>query len=211
MTIHSKADVRLYRFKASNTLDAAFAGATAMFDARRGADFKSITIRRRRIGFVQQSRRGLTHIHYDPQDYQGGAVPPDAHISFVRVAEVDNAGVARPDGPILIVPTPTLMSMPRPPITLSGTAPAVAALPTLLPPPGSMHFVFPRYTNNVKVTNTSGVSILLSFDAGQPEVELLTGETHTFYDITTSEVFIRGDGAPATFTMVAALVNGVYE
>jgi len=211
MTIRSKPDVRAYRFKAAHTIDLAYTAPVAMFDARRGAPFRSPAIRRRRLGFTDQTQRGLTRIHYDPQDYQGGIVPPDAHISFVRIAEVANDGTVRPDGPILIVPSPRFLNTPRPALTVAGTAPAVAALPTLLPPPTSMHFVFPRYTDNVKIANLGGVSLFVGTDPGQPEFEIPTGETYTFYDTTLGEVLIRGGGAPVTFTLIASLVNGIYE
>lgn len=211
MTIRSRADVRAYRFKSSNTLDTAFAGATDMFDARREAGFRSPSIRRRRLGLHGQSQRGLTRVHYDPQDYQGGAVPPDAHISFLRIAEIANDGTVRPDGPILVIPTPNFLSTPRPHLTVAGTAPSVAALATLLPPSGSMHFALPRHADYSSFTNTSVVDLYVSFDPGQPEVVVPAGETISFYDATISEVFVRGDGGAATFTAYFALVNGTYE
>lgn len=211
MTIRSRADVRAYRFKGANTLDLAFSGPTDMFDARRDTGFRSSSIRRRRLGLTSQSQRGLTRVHYDPQDFQGGIVPPDAHISFIRVAEVGNDGTERPSGPILVVPTPNFLKTPRPHLTLAGTAPSVAALATLLPPAGSLHFALPRHADYASITNTSVVDIYLSFDAGQPEVVVPAGETMPFYDATISEVFIRGDGGAATFTAYFALVNGTYE
>jgi hypothetical protein len=211
MTIRSKADVRRYRIGAANTLDVAFAGTTPMFDVYRDRMFRSPSIRQRRIGFTQESYRGLTKVHYDPQDYQGGVVPGDAAVSFVRVIEEDNAGTLRPEGPILVVPPSSFMNTMRPSMTMSGTAPNVAATTTGLPPAGAMHVVIPRYADNVRIRNLGAASLLISFDPGQPEVELPTGESQIFYDGTLSELFIRGDGAAVAFDAYFALVNGTLE
>jgi len=210
MTLRSKPNVRAYQFKAANTLDAAFAGATDMFLVLRDRAYRSLSIRKLGIGITGESYRGLTKVHYDPQDFQGGVVPGDGAISFLRIAEQRPDLTFLPDGPIYVVPTPNFLSTARPHLSVAGTAPSVVALPTLLPPSGSMHFVLPRHSDNCAITNTGGSDIYVSFGAGQPELVVPTGMRVPFFDAAISEIFIRGDGGASTFTAYFALVNGTY-
>ena len=107
-----------------------------------------------------------------------------------------------------MLPPAGIFSTPRPTLTLAGTAPNVAALATLLPPPGAMHIRLPRFTDNLSLRNTGGASIFISFHSGQPEYELPTAQQESFWDSAMSDVYIRGNGATVTFRMDIAIVNG---
>lgn len=210
MTVRSDPKVRAYQFKGANTLDNAFSSPTDMFLAFRDRHFRSVGIRKRNIGLVNENYRGLTKVHYDPQDFQGGTVPGDAAISFVRVAEQLGDLSFLPDGPIFVVPTPSFLNTPRPSLTVAGTAPNVAARADLLPPQSSMHFVLPRHADFARIHNTDTSDLYVSFDPGQPEVVVSAGEHRQFLDATISQALVRGDGATATFDAYFALVNGTY-
>lgn len=209
MAVHDRADVRAYRFGAANSLDTAFAGVTAMFTVASGATFRSRSVQRRGLGLSVYENRNLTHVCYDPEDFWagGGTLPHDAEGAYVRVAEQDAGGTFRPAGPILIVPPPGFFSTTRPNLSVSGTAPNVAATATLTPPDGAMHFVLPRFADSVTVMNRDAASLFVSFNRGLPEVEIPTGETVLLPDAAVSEVFVRGDGATVAFNMYFAIVN----
>lgn len=209
MTVRSRADVRAYRFSAANTLDAAFAGATAMFTVGRDATFRSPTIRKKKLGTSLYQTRGLTCVHYDPEDYwtAGGALPHDAEGSYLVIEEQDLGGVFRPAGPILVVPPPGFFTTSRPSLTVAGTAPNVAASATGTPPDGALHFVLPRFADAASITNSGGASMFIAFQAGLPEFELLAGQSTFLPDAALSEVFIRGDGAGVPFSIFFAVVN----
>lgn len=205
----NKADVSAYRVGAANTMDAAFAGTTAMFTVGQGATFQSPSLRKRRVGRSLYTNRGLTVAQYDPEDYWvgGGTLPHDAAGSYLRVSEQNAAGVFRPAGPILIVPPPGFFVTTRPNLTVSGTAPNVAASATGVPPTGALHFVLPRFADSTTITNSGGASIYLSFNSGLPEFEILANQTVFLPDGAVSEVFVRGDGAAVPFSAFFAIVN----
>jgi hypothetical protein len=57
------------------------------------------------------------------------------------------------------------------------------------------------------IINSGGQSLYLAFSAGEPEFEILSGQTHRLSDAAVSEVYIRGDGANVDFRMYIAIVN----
>lgn len=202
--------VKTYRVGAANTLDAAFAGTTAMFDVVSGGTFRSPGIVGRRLGFTQYNNRNLTRACFDPEDYWvgGGTLPHDADISFLRVRELSLAGVVEPEGPILVVPPPGIFATPRPTLSIVGTAPNVASLSTRLPPPGAMHIVLPRFADNIRVRVTDAADeLLISFGAGQPTQTVPASNVETFYTGSVSELFLHSDGGTSTFEVRFALVN----
>lgn len=137
----------------------------------------------------------------------GYTMPHDYETAYMRVAEVNAAGDTRPDGPILIIPTSGFFTNTRPKLTVSGTAPNVAATVSGNPPDGSLHFVLPRFADSMDIVNSGGASIYISFSVGEPEFEVMSGQTHHLADAAVSEVFIRGDGATVDFRMYIAIVN----
>jgi len=209
LVLHSQVGVQAYRFGAANTLDVAFAGTTAMFTVPRGGTFQSPSIRKRKVGRSVYTNRGLTVVHYDPEDYWvgGGVLPHDAAAGYLRVEEQNEAGVFRPAGPILIVPPPGFFVTTRPSLTVSGTAPNVAASSTGTPPEGALHFVLPRFADSTTITNSGGQSIYISFNPGLPEFEIFSNQTILLPDGAVSEVFVRGDGTTVPFSIFFAVVN----
>ena len=212
LVFQNQQDVQSWVVQAANSLDAAFAGATTMFTLGRGTTYRSNTIRRKKWGLTQYENRGLSRVTYDPEDFwaPAGTLPHDADTSYLRVQEVDAAGVTRPAGAILIIPAGGFYSGTKPKLTISGTAPNVAASATGVPPAGSMHFVLPRAADYSAIYNTSAVSIFLSFAPGEAELEVPANSDRAFYNATVSEIFVRGDGATAGFSMYLAVNNGEY-
>jgi len=148
---------------------------------------------------------------YDPEDFWvgGGAIPHDSDISYVRVAEVDFAGVVQPEGPIFIVPPPGFLSNPRPSLSLAGTAPLLVALATGLPPVGSLHIVLPTFSDNIRIRNLdAGNPLFVAFGDGQPCVQLPFGQLETFYDAAVKDLFLFSTGGAVLFDARFALVNG---
>lgn len=203
--------VQWYRVGASNTLTGAFAGTTAMFDVLNPGTFRSPYIRSKRWGLTQYHNRGLSRAIYDPEDYwvAGGTLPHDADQGYLRVSPVDANKVVGAEGPIFVLPPHTFFTTPRPLMTLQGEAPDVAALPTGLPPLGSMHVVLPRFFDYCGITNKDAAnSLWLSFGRGTPEIEIPFGTTKDIYDAADNEIIIRGQGGAVAFDAQFALVNG---
>lgn len=198
-----------YIFGSAATLDLAFAGTTAMFTVRRGRTFRSPTLQRNRINMVGETSRGLTRASYDLKDYASATVPGDSDISFVRVAPVNNAGTTLPEGPILVVPPPMFWTAGRANLTLNGTAPNVAGLPNLLPPPGTMLVDLPKFATNITIHNDGGSPLAVSFGLGRQEFLIAAGEFQLFPQTGVSMVSLRGDGGATSFRAIFALVNGL--
>lgn len=211
MLIRKNPDVVSYNVGSADTIDNAFAGVTSMFQVYEGRDFRSKTIRQKQWGLIDEKTKGTRFI-YDPADYAGsGNIPLDAHTSYLAVIETSKAGVVRPQGPILVVPPPNYLTTSRPAVAVSGTAPNVAATASTVPPDGAMHFVLPRYSDGVRIHNTGGSDLLVSFDAGMPEFAVPSGEVEIISDAHISSVYVHVAGATTTFTMHFALVNGLQE
>lgn len=141
----------------------------------------------------------------------GYTMPADANISFLRVSEVLADGTVLSEGPILVVPPPAWCTSPRPVLTLSGTAPSVVGQPNGLPPVGALHIVFPRFSDNLTITNlqgAGGTSLAISCGIGLPEVTVKANSVVTFYDAVCSDLFLRGISGTASFSIHAALVQG---
>lgn len=209
LIVQNEADVAAYRFGAANTLNVAFAGTTAMFTVPRGGSYRSMSLRRKRLGTSIYSLQGITAAMYDPEDFwvPAGTLPHDADGAYVRVEEQNMAGVWRPAGPILIVPPPGFFVTTRPNLVVSGTAPNVAATVTGVPPAGAMNFVLPRYADTATIGNRGGASLFVSFNAGLPEFEVPTGETIWMPNSGISTVYIRGDGATVDFNIYFTIIN----
>jgi hypothetical protein len=209
LRVRNRPGIASYVFGAAASLDTAFAGTTTMFTVLTGRSFRSRTLRMNNINRVEESSRGLTKVTYNPNDYASATIPGDANISFVRVAEVDLGGVNLGEGPILVVPPPGFFRTGRSNLALNGTAPNVAGLANNMPPPDAMIIDFPRFTDEITIVNTDAVSLFVSTQVGTQEFEIPTAGSVTFTQTGTSELYLRGETATATFKMFAVIVNGI--
>ena len=203
--------VAVYRFGAANTLNAAFAGVTTMFDVRTGATFRSPTLRRSSLSRVEHAIRGKTVAQVDFTDYAAATIHGDTGINFVRVSEIDSTGAVLNVGPILVVPPALFFTSPHRTITLSGTAPNVAGAGTGLPPNGAMVISMPRMCDDLSIYNDGGSSIFVSLGAGVPEIEVPTGTNITPMSLAFggTDLYLRGDGGASAFRLTATVVSGL--
>lgn len=211
MSFRNSPDIRAYRVAGAITLDAAFAGTSAMFTVKKGRHYRSPSIVSRRLARVQESMRGLTRATFDPQDFVSATLPPDSDMLFLTVQEETPSGGTRPPGSILIVPAAPFFTSHRPSLTVSGTAPDVSGATNLQPPSGSMHFALPRYADSANITNSGSNDIYVAFSDAQPEIVIPAGENRLLADGVINEVFIRGDGGTSDFSMYFALAIGAHE
>jgi len=205
------ADVSVYKFYGANTLNAAFVAPNFLFSVPRLNHYRSNSIVTKRWGLSGMNYSGLTRALVDFEDFwvAGGTLPHDVDQLYIRVSEVNGAGVERPAGPILVVPPPNFYDVPRPAMTVSGIAPDVAADPAGFPPTGSLHFAVPRFTDNIRIKNASISTLYIAFDAGQPEMSVPPNSTEVFYGSAISDVYAHGVGAEVEFEIRFAIANGV--
>lgn len=198
-----------FRLGGAVSLDAAFAGTTQMVDVLVGRDFRSRTLRKNRINWVEERNRSLTRITVDPNDYASATIPGDGTIAFYRVQGIDSTGTAAPEGPILVVPPPGFFVSGRRDLILNGTAPSVAGLANNQPPPGAMQVDLPEFADRIIIYNDGGAPLFVSLGAGTQELEIANGESHTFVQAGASLLSLRGDGGTAVFRAVCSLINGI--
>jgi len=79
------------------------AGPMAMFQVARGGSYRSPTLRRKKLGLVEEIRRGTTHALFDVDDFAtpgagGSPIPEDGSWVFLRAQEQRNAGLAQYPG-----------------------------------------------------------------------------------------------------------------
>jgi hypothetical protein len=202
-----------FRFASAVSLNAAYAGATSIFDVIQGRRFLSRTLALQRRGYVEENTRDMTRATFNPDDFASLTVPGDSVVSYMRAAPVSIAGVVGAYGPILVVPPPGFFTASRNIITLSGTAPNVAATPNATPPPTSMWISLPRYADQIRVYNDGANPIAIAFGAGQQEIALpnaVGGSDIVFQQSGVSQIFIRAQGGTSAFRISASLVNGSH-
>jgi hypothetical protein len=210
LSVRTRAGVGSYVFGAALTLDAAYAGTTAMKTLPRNRTYRSRTLRQSGRDRVEESNRGLTRFAYDPVDYASATIPGDDDITFVRVTEVDLAGNNLGEGPILAVPPAGYFGSGRSSIVLNGTAPALSGRASNLPPTTAMAVDFPRFTDEVRIFNDDGTnSIFMAFGYGSQEIEIPAETDLIFPQTGVSLVLLRGEGGACAFRMAVVLVNGI--
>jgi hypothetical protein len=199
-----------FRFADALTLDAAYASPATLFDRPVGSTFRSKTLRLNGINRVLERNAGLTRVVFDPVDYASATVPGEGQPHFIRVAGIDTAGGVSPFGPILVVPKAGFLSSGRRSLILNGTAPNVAGLASNLPPQDAMWVDLSEFADEIEVFNTDGANdLFFSMGPGTQEILIASGSSKVFKQAGASLVSFRGDGATASFSMTAVLVNGI--
>lgn len=216
-----------YRVRAASTLDDAYgptngvggAGTDAMFDVDKGGFFRSRSVRQRGWGVLEESTRGQTRAIFDLDEIRailgaGTQVPPEGDLAFLRVQTRTPTGsfpVGNAlEGPILILQNPEWFNVPRPSLSLSGTAPDIAgtvaggqALP------GTMEFRVPAFADSMIFTNHDAVDpVFLSVGQGIPFMQIDPGETITHTSGMKDSLLIAANGANPTFSVLIATVSG---
>lgn len=105
--LHNDPDVVGYQFWGHRSINDAYgdpldsgvggAGPVAMFRVPRGQSYRSATLRRKRLGLIDEVRRGTTHLLFDVDDFVAPAVgdspiPHDGGWLFLRAQQERNAG-----------------------------------------------------------------------------------------------------------------------
>lgn len=223
--------IQRYRVLAANTLDEAYVGQNGsphngvtattgtevLFEVPQNTTFRSRAIRQKGLGLLDETTRGQTRAIYDPDDFYDPptttVVPPDKDIAFLRVqtATVASGGAFGSEGPILIFQSPTFAVVPRPAITLFGTAPdlGAAAAPGQIPPDGSLEFVVPFYGDSLVITNHSATDELyLSMGRDVPFMQVDPEQNFTHTSGQKDALVIAANGANPTFSCLISTVQG---
>lgn len=231
-------DILGYRVRVANSLDNAYGpangvggvGTTALFDVLRGRTFISKDIRQKRTALSGDITRGQTRATFNPTEYFGLSpeVPPDSDLWFLRfqvstVATAAAAGSIQAGYPggvfpgtasttdqsdILIMQTPDFLSVPRPALTLYGTAPDVGAVPGLPAPVGSLFFHVPAFADAMVITNHSGDPLFFSVGRGLPLMQLDPGTSISHSSGMKDEVVVAASGANPNFSILMSTVTG---
>tara|TARA_Y100000310_G_C20572324_1_gene758687 strand:- start:454 stop:1131 length:678 start_codon:yes stop_codon:yes gene_type:complete len=208
LAIRNRAGIVGYRLNAAVDLDTAYTAPTAMITVPKNATFRSATLRQKKIGSVPESNRGLTRIVYDPSDFVSAAIPGDSDISFLNLQEESGVGFL-PRGPILVVPPSGFLAAGRRNLILNGTAPNVSGLANNLPPQDAMRIVFPRYVDTLVIHADGTQAIALSFGQGLQEISITAGQSMSFGEVGTDEIYLRGVGGVSAFRLISTIVNGI--
>jgi hypothetical protein len=233
-------NILAYRLRVANSLDNAYGpangvggvGTTALFDVLRGRSFISKTIRQKGTGISGDITRGQTRATFDPNEYFGLSpeVPPDSNLWFLRVqvSTVSTAAVAGsvpagfPGGvfpgtadetnqsKILIMRDPTFQSVPRPALSLYGTAPALAgALPGLPAPPGAMIFGVPAFADAIVITNhDAALPLYFAVAEDQPLIQIDPGTSISHASGMKDDMVLCSTGNP-NFSLLISTVTGL--
>lgn len=224
-----------YRIRTANNLNNAYGafngvggvGTTAIMDIARGQARMSPRIQRRRIAISGDTTRGQTRGFLDPSEFFGlsPVVPSDSALWFMRVQVVTTTsplgfplgfpGGAFPgttsatdQSDILIVQDPTFFSVPRPALTLNGTAPNVAAVAGLPAPPEAMIFHVPAFADAMVLTNHGPGNLYFAVGRYQPLMQVAAGATFSHTSGMKDEFVLAGSGGNPIFSLIVSTVAG---
>jgi len=234
-------DILGYRIRVANSLDNAYGpangvggvGTTALFDMLRGRATIAKEIRQKGLGVSGDITRGQTRHTFDPNSYFGDSpeVPPDSDLWFLRVqvSTVTSAAIAGsvpagfPGGVfpgtadqtnqsrIVIMRNPNYQLVPRPALTLYGTAPDLAtAQPGLPAPPEAMEISVPAFADGMTVINHDGADPLLW--APGENLPLMRLDPGARISVTTGmgdTLVVCASGANPTFSIFTSTVTGL--
>jgi len=206
LAVPNVATAASYVFGAAVTLDAAYAGVTAMFEVNAKSSYTSPSVLRSGENLVQESNRGLTRAMWNPDEFSSASIPGDSLITFVRVAPRDFSGVLGGYSHILVVPPPDFFSSGRKNLILNGTAPNVAAGVNNIPPQNAMKISLPHFADEIILYNNGGNPLYVSFGEGLQEAVVASNTHVQFKEAGVSELFLRGNTA---FMALCSIVNGI--
>lgn len=228
LAIRSDPNVVRYRLNAARTINTAYvgqgkpgpvngvvgvAGTDQLIVVERDALFRSMFIKRRKLGMLDESNRGLTRIIYDPDEYVGATLdsaPPDQDTAYVRVQEFRySTGAYGSEGPIFIVPPSNFFNTPKPLLNIAGTAPQTTTPPTAgsKPPSGSMVIVYPRMMNTFRITNDGANSLFIAFDPNWPMRLIAASATLEIDNAYTKYLVLAASGGTSAFSFFGSVVN----
>jgi hypothetical protein len=236
LTLSWKNDDNLlgYRLRVANSLNDAYGtfngvvgvGTTALFDVGRGRTFISPEIRRKKTGISGDITRGQTRATFDPGEFFGLSpeVPPDSALWFIRaqVTTLPTGGfplgfpggafpgtfTAANQSNILIVGDPTFFSVPRPAMTLYGTAPDIGAVPGLPAPPEALIFHVPAFADAMVLTNHGPGDLYLAVGRNQPLMLIAALTTFSHTSGMKDEFVLAASGANPNFSLIISTVAG---
>jgi hypothetical protein len=230
-----------YRIRVANSLDNAYGafngvggvGTTALFDVLRGRSFISKTIRQRGTGIIGDTIRGQTRATFDPNEYFGvsAVVPPDSHLWFLRVqlstvataAAAGSVPAGFPGGvfpgtasatdqsKILIMPDPAFQSVPRPALSLYGTAPSLAgAVPGLPAPPQALVFGVPAFADAIVITNhDAALPLFFAVSEDQPLIQIDPQASISHASGMKDDLVLCSTGGNPNFSLLISTVTGL--
>jgi len=227
-------DILGYRIRVADSLNNAYGtfngvvpttagGTEAIFDVNRGQTLRTKAIRLKGLGVSGDITRGQTRATYDPNEFfdppTTAVVPPDTQLTFMRIqvrtvaSPVFPAGVPTPlnQSKILIVQDPRFFEVPRPALSLYGTAPALAAaVPGLPAPPGALVFGVPAFADAMVITNhDAALPLFFASAIDQPLMQIDAGTSISHASGMKDELVICSLGGNPNFSMLISTVTGM--
>lgn len=220
-------DILGYRIRVADSLNNAYgadngvggAGTFAIIDVNRDRDFISKEMRISRRGLTGETTRGQTRAVFNPNEFFGDdpVVPADGQLWFVRTQVRTQAAPAFPatadnlnQSDILIVRTPGFLTVPRPALTLYGTAPALAtAVPGLPAPEEAMIFHVPSFGDALVLTNHGPGQLFYSVGYNLPLARLDAGQTLSHSSGMKDELVVCSDSGNPEFSVLISTVTGL--
>ena len=197
-------------------------GALPMMRVLNGGETRSRSVLSRRLPAIEESRRKLSRIVFDPDDFStpvapgGSYLPSDDNVTFLRVAPYDPvAGAFLAEGPIVIVPPPDFFSTKEPLFTITGIAPNlnIGAFPPNIVdvmPPDVLNFMLPAYSTSISLVNldpVGGKTLFVSYHPGMTPTVIPPGGEMSLTGLGVPEFFLASPDGNPWFTIRLAVVN----
>lgn len=220
-------DILGYRVRVANSLDNAYGadngvggvGTTALFDVDRGRTLITKPIRLKGTGVSGDITRGQTRATFDPNEFYGLSpeVPPDSNLWFVRTQVRTTGAPAFPgtadninQSIITIVQGPDYFAVPRPALSLYGTAPDVGAVPGLPAPPESMVFGVPAFADAIVIINhDAALPLFFAASLEQPLMQIDPQTQISHASGMKDELVLAASGGNPNFSILISTVTGM--
>lgn len=223
LRIPNREGVLKYRISVSDTLNNAYGdptirgvdtdvgglGATPLFEVSSGGEYKSRSVRQKRLGYTEEKQGNATRILFDIDDFTdpapaGGTAPvvDDTKSFFVRVEafeQVSNSYILQEQ--ILAIPPSDFFNTKSPTYTLFGNAPiygkpaSFANIPAHFPTE-MMNIHLPNYTHTISLDHLddNGNPIFFTTARGCNPGVLMPGKNVTIFGAGVPEIHIASLG-----------------
>jgi hypothetical protein len=216
-----------YRLRVANSLNNAYGnfngvggvGTFAIIDVNRDGSFISKELKLSKRGLLGETNRGQTRLVFNPNEYFGldPVVPADGDFWYVRTQVRTVASPTFPvtadnlnQSDILVVRPPGFMVVPRPAMTLYGTAPDLAtAAPGLPAPQEALVVHVPNFGDAMVLTNHGPGVLYYSVGYNYPLIRLDAGQSISHASGMKDELVFCSNGSNPSFSLLLSTVTGI--
>jgi len=212
LSLRNDPNILEYKIIANKTLSGASGGTVELFRVLRDRHYRSPSLVRKKLAMIDGSKRGLTMISFDINDFASSDIniPADDEPIYLQVQGYYIAsGAFGTTSPIIYIPTSDVFNSIGKSLSISDSAPGITATIGSPPPAGSLAMTFPVGSQSLEILNLDAINALLvSYGANQPMLSIPAMGTVRAYPV--DEIYLASANAAAVGFSISASSYGAY-